>query len=782
MASENGNPERVPKPSRDGLSRASPASSTRSRVRSLARACAALACAGGGLLVASGPARAAGTFGWAPLDSPAVARGREVAARFDQESLFEISVEVNNAFALDNRRAIAVAEEELRRIPGVRRVFGPAQLADLAVDDRGRVSARRVLERGGSEGDDEAVRQRVVRRADALGWFLAPDGSRVRFLIDADPNLVARGAVRVPVERAIASSGLQLLYASGVRAGGDALWPEPSDAASRWGAAVVAGTCVLLVLALGRWLPRLRAPSGRGRYPPRRRPLVVVGAAAGAAALLILCAVAPVRGVAWRASAAAVVAAIIGLAGDRPAGVDGLARRLAPRPHAIAIALAGALVIAAVWLAPQARIGTQQWQRTPFLFVSVRGDFERPAVLREVRRLADFLRAQPGVDGAWSAADLFFGIALGGGDVSRVPESAGAIGVLLDQARGDPAVALELAPDHREGLVVVRFDDDPPADRLAIYDRLDQYVRTELRSALIEVDLTDPHLTRATRLLGKGVLAGDARERIIRICARSGRPLNAGEIASVERITRQAAVLPAADLDKLKLEITAVLRDFVQGGHAPSTITLTAAERSRLADEVGMASVDASGEDLRRTLMAHLGTQLGEDRVTELAAALQPRLAFVRQRSAARINFRAMLYGADLPTDGMLADEVRSATREAMGSVVGIPVAPEMPGALRVDAVAVGGAANDHALSEFLRPALRWGALAASILLAVLLIWVGRGRGLLWWPVALSPAALAVIVPAAWGEPVGLPYLSLLVGAFAAGITGTIAMAARREA
>jgi len=64
--------------------------------------------------------------------------------------------------------------------------------------------------------------------------------------------------------------------------------------------------------------------------------------------------------------------------------------------------------------------------------------------------------------------------------------------------------------------------------------------------------------------------------------------------------------------------------------------------------------------------------------------------------------------------------------------------------------------------------------------LAVLLIWAGRGRGLCWWPVALAPAAIGVIVPAVWGEPVGLRYLALMVGALAAGITATIAAAARR--
>ena len=96
------------------------------------------------LLVARGAA-AASSFAWAPADSPTVARGREVARRFDQESLFEISVEVNNAFSADNRRAIAVAEEELRRVPGVRRVFGPSRLVDLEYEGERKYFSRNCI-------------------------------------------------------------------------------------------------------------------------------------------------------------------------------------------------------------------------------------------------------------------------------------------------------------------------------------------------------------------------------------------------------------------------------------------------------------------------------------------------------------------------------------------------------------------------------------------------------------------------------------------------------------
>jgi hypothetical protein len=743
----------------------------------------------GGWLLAAGGARASGSFTWAPPGSPEVARGRQVATRFDQESLFEISVEVNNAFSLDNRRAIGVVEEELRRVPGVRRVFGPAALIDLAVDGAGRLSARTILDRGSGEGEDEAARQRVVRRADALGWFLSADGSRVRLLIDADDP----GRLRAPFERAIASSGLQLLHAAGAHVGGEALWPNPSDAAGRWAAAAIAGGWILVALWGGRWLLR-----SLGRYPPGRRPAVIVAAFAGAGALFAFCAVGPVRVVALRASLGAALAAALGLVRDPPAALAGLAGHRPPTPPPHLVVSAGALVIFALLVSSGVQIGTQQWRATPFLFVSVRGDLEQPVVLREVRRLTDFLRALPGVDNAWSPADLFFGVARPGEEVSRIPDSVDDVRRLLVQARADPAVALEIAPDHQEALVVARFDEETPASRLEIHDHLARYLRTELRTALVPVDLSGPHLPAATRLLGRGLLAGDARERIVRISARSGRALNDAEVASVERIARQAAAVPAADVGKLEAEIGGFVRELppglvggtkldgakggaVSGPTSGVATSLTPAERGRLVAELGVVSVDGTVEDVRQVLAAHVGSRVREDRLAAMARALQPRLLLARQRLGARINVRAMLYGADLPTEGMLADEVRSATLEAMGPTVGIPVAAQVPGALHLDAMVVGGAANDRALSDFLRPALRWGLLAGVVTLAGLLIFVGGARGLLWLPVALAPAAVAVIPPALFREPVGMLFFSFLAGAFAGGAVWTVALAARRS-
>ena len=106
---------------------------------------------------------------------------REVTA------LHEVTVEVDDAFAAANRQALALAEQRMSEVPGVRAVFGPAGLLDITADARGNTSARPVLARGGgaptgtgsieaAESEGEAARQRVVRRADAVGWFLTENG------------------------------------------------------------------------------------------------------------------------------------------------------------------------------------------------------------------------------------------------------------------------------------------------------------------------------------------------------------------------------------------------------------------------------------------------------------------------------------------------------------------------------------------------------------------------------------------------------------------------------
>jgi len=139
-----------------------------------------------------------------------------------------------------------------------------------------------------------------------------------------------------------------------------------------------------------------------------------------------------------------------------------------------------------------------------------------------------------------------------------------------------------------------------------------------------------------------------------------------------------------------------------------------------------------------------------------------------------------MLYGADLPTDGVLADEVRTATLEGMGPVVGVPVARDNPAALHVDAALFGGVAHDRMLSEAWLAGLRAGGLAAIAAWSVLLMLVGGVGGLAWLPLALAPAAAAALGPALVREPVGLWSLSLLAGAMAAGGVVASAFAARR--
>src|SRR6185436_15607252 len=135
---------------------------------------------------------------------------------------------------------------------------------------------------------------------------------------------------------------------------------------------------------------------------------------------------------------------------------------------------------------------------------------------------------------AWSVADLFMGVTFEGGEAARIPDDAEEVRRILVQARTDPAVRLELAADHREALIGIRFDNDPAVERFTIINKLDRYLATDFRRALVHVDLGSPATSPAGRLVGRGLLAQDANLRVLRICERSGRVLSPLEIEAVE--------------------------------------------------------------------------------------------------------------------------------------------------------------------------------------------------------------------------------------------------------
>jgi hypothetical protein len=721
-----------------------------------------------GVLVPARAARAvANPFAWAPAGDPTVERGRSAANRFRLLALHEVTVEVDDAFAAANRQALALAEHRIAEVPGVHAVFGPAGLLDITADARGNTSARPVLARGGgaaqttggepNEGEGEAARQRVVRRADALGWFLTENGRRVRFYVDTDDW----PAVAAGVTNALAASGLGLApTASG---GLDALplWPDPRR---RWRLLPIefaAAWTLFAVIALRR---------ARALTPLRttwRRLVPALGAAVGAAAPFVLVPVGRVRATGGAAAlAAGLVVLLCWPWRDRQK--TGRARSPAPVPvpRWPLLVPALAVVTGGIALLPSLRVGTRQWAAAPMFFVSVRAELDEPVVLREIRRVTDDLRDQPGVANAWSVADLFMGVTLEGDVASRIPDDPEQVRRILVQARTDPAVQLELAGDHREALIGVRFDDDPTIDHLSIVAGLERYLALELRRALLRVDMSAPGVPPTTRSFGRGMLALDARERVLRICARSGRPLDASAALAVERVARQAATIPAADPARLDADIADNVRDFV----ARHPFPLTAGETNRLVAAVASFGDSAGVDDMRVAIAGVYGGRMPEAIQRTTAENLARRIAAVRRRHIANTNFRDMLSGAQLPSEGVLADEVRSATLDAMGPVVGIPAPGDSATAYRLDLVPIGGAPNDRALSLLWARALRAGAVAAAGLLAILLVLTGGTAGLLSLPLAFAPAVAAIAPAALLGEPVGLPTISLCAGALAAGV------------
>ncbi len=672
------------------------------------------------------PAQAKDTAAWAPLDDAAVVRGRETAPRLALADTVEVSVEVSAALSPANRTAIAAAEEALRKAPGVRRVRGPAP----------------VLPAGGP-GEGAGPDSGATTGLDGDAWLLPAGGRAVRFLVEGT-NLAS---ARKPITEAIRASGLPLAHADAVRSAGAPLWHRPRGRPLGWPGILVIGVWAFAAAAIGTRL------MGSGRLLGWRGSLLVAAAGGvGAAGLFAAVEVDSVRTAAFQA---AVVAAGLAAAGGVAVAAGRRSAALAVTRRAPMIAGVATLAMAAA-VALQSRIAfrSDEGSKTSFLYVDVRADMSDPLVLRELRRLTDYLRTLPGVAQATSVAD------------------------------GGPGADMLKTADGREGLVLIRLDHDVVAHGRETLRRLDTYLEAELRGALLSVRVADPNLPAVTRTIAKGILAADARERIERLCARHGRRLTEEEVLGIDRVAKQAAFVPTADPAKLKaeteVEARALIAGFTSAGKGAGAASTPAGEAKFLTAVVKLNG-DSTVDDARRALAAH-SPSLADGDLQSAARDLHARLAEIRRRHAAEINVSEMLFAANVPVDGPLAPAVRQATLEAMADVTGVPVDPATPGAVRIDAMAVGGAAHDRALAGALGDGARRGAVLALGAVALILFMAGGVRGLMWVPLAVLPLVVIVLGAALTGRAASMADLVTAAAALTFGATLAAAAAARWRA
>ena len=722
------------------------------------------------LAQAPGLARAAG-LGFMPPEIDPVGRNREAVLRYGLGRLLEISIEVNNAFSAQNRAAIGRAAARLAALPGVRGVSAPSGLLTLGIGSRGTVTSEPLLSGGGDDDAAERVRQRLNQRADAVGWFISRDGTHLRFLIDADES----EALRARLQSALVSSGLVLMDG---RVGISPLWPDPRREPTPFPPLL---PLVLMAAALA--IPGLTVTL-RSRPTIPRGGLILIAVATSASLPALFAPVSAIR-------QAGVVMGMTVAVGLALFGI--LVRPFRPpvtvrsRVSIFVLVPSLALVVTATLLLPRLMLGTQLWRRTSVFFVSVRGDMNEPVVLREVRRLTEFLRAQTGVAHAWSVADLFLAVAPGDGRRSGLPDDADTVQAIWERARADAAVALQLAPDHQESLIAVRVDGVAGVDRVRIVESLRRYLATELHQSLVRVDITDPGNAPGLRSLGRGVLAGDTREAVLGICARAGRNLSDAQIRDVDRVSRQAALLPVTDPSRLGRDMADDLDTFARGarGQSAAATAWIAGWGPNTRKKVGAALAatppDATQDELAQTLAANAWADPAWPTVKETAAELRPMLAATRWRLRGQLNVRDMLYAADLPTEGLLSDEVRGATLEGMGPIVGIPVPTGTPGAFALDVAPVGGAPLDHALSMAWLPDLRRALFIAAGMLALFLIVAGGLRALTWWAPGLALAAVSLAIACVAQVPLGVLSIAFIAGSLGGGTALAVAFAPGRR-
>ena len=739
---------------------------------------AALVAALGGLFLAW-QLRPQDGWSWLASEGRLADEGHETAKRFGYADLWELTFVLDDPFAASTRAALSRWEAEVGKWEEVTRLVGPPDLLDLSGEPGGGGAPHAVsayapaADAPSAPSVDAAVRTSLRERPDARGWFFDRDERKVHVYLGWEGGAPS-------VERLLGAARTAGLYPNEDAARARSrllarpLWPKPAVASlqSGWRAGLVGALAILLVGFFASFFP-----AAAKRRRSARRVLVGACAAAGGVALPFI--VAP--SLTWRvaglglATAAATpclltFAATSGRAFGKRAPVAPWLSGLGILSFVLLLAaVAGNARHRGVWLT------ADEGAAAPLGFVVIEADLEEPVVLGEMARFTDSLRAAPEVADAWSPADAFLAAREGFAGRPTLPPDKAGVRRLWQRAKTDGALALALAAGRDAALVAVRLRPEvTPAARRAFGARLAAHLETHLRGALLPANVEDAALPAGTRVLGRGILAGDAKERLANLARASGAALSADQVLGLERVTRQAAFVPTADPARLADAVEVALEDAARAGKGLPLLARSAVRR-KLAVDIAHQPWESGIAELRALLEG--GSPRTEADAAALAGWLFPRVLALRFDAAAELNLKALHEATGLPVAGDHARAVEGALVQGMGPVVGLPVAPETRGACHLRAFAADAWAADRELGRL------WGsrvlaALAAAVAVVVLL-WVALMgiEGLTFGALSFGPtAAVALTVPT---DPasVALPFLLVLGAALGAGWSLAVAWA-----
>ena len=400
-------------------------------------------------------------------------------------------------------------------------------------------------------------------------------------------------------------------------------------------------------------------------------------------------------------------------------------------------------------------------------FVSVQADFDEPVVLREVRRLADRLRAMPGVANAWSVADLFTGVAFAGRGTEphsrRRRRSEADLGAGAQRSGRGPGALGRPPRGAGGGALRRRSHGRPPGSRSGKSRNTSPWSCGALSSTSTSTRLGWPRRRgRSVRGCWRSIPANGCCESAI---ARAGRS-DLRERQAVERAARQAATIPAADPGRLAAEVGDVVRAFIVKHPFP----LPGSELRRLQSTIvalgdpGHARRSAGWPSPRRT---GLGCRTR-------FCVLPPPPWRARWPACVGVWWRA-------PPSARCSRAPTCRRRASWRTRCAAPPPRRWgrwSGSRRRSTIRVrsswtpcrlAASPTNRALSVVWNRALPIGMGWAAVLLALLLAWVGGPSGLSSLPIAFAPLAAAAVPAALLGEPVALPTMAFFAGALAGG-------------